>query len=239
MTADLWPRVMGVELLIIIPVLNRPARAIEVFKSATENTDVPHRVLFICSLGDEAEIEACRATGAIADVFPEPAGPGDWAKKLNYAYRGSFEPWLFCGADDLRFHPGWASEALTIGEHTQAGVVGTNDLGNPRVISGRHSTHPLIRRRYADERGTIDQPRAMAHEGYDHQFVDDEIVQTAIKRGEWAFARASVVEHLHPFFEKAPMDSTYEKGLRATARDRALFVKRRRLIRNSPHLDRR
>lgn len=221
---------MTAELLIILPVLGRPARAISVFDSARAATDVRHRILFVCSPDDAEEIDACERTPADVLVVDWEAGPGDWARKINAAYRGSNEPWLFLGADDLEFHRGWASEALGLANATGAGVIGTNDLGNPRVIAGRHSTHPLVSRRYADELGTIDGPGAVVYEGYDHQYCDDELVLTAQRRGEWAFAKGAIVEHLHPFFKKAPMDATYEKALRQTSADAARFMRRRRLI---------
>lgn len=223
---------MTAELLIILPVLARPARALQVFDSARAATDVRHRILFVCSPGDDEEIDACRRTPGDVLVVDWEAGPGDWARKINVAYRGSREPWLFLGADDLEFHRGWAGVAMEYAENGY-GVIGTNDLGNPRVLQGRHSTHPLVSRRYADELGTIDGPGQVVYEGYDHQYCDDELVLTAQRRAEWAFARGAVVEHLHPFFHKAPMDATYEKALRQTSADAARFMRRRRLI-NSP-----
>lgn len=224
---------MTAELLIILPVLARPARAIQVFDSARAATDVRHRILFVCSPFDWNEKAACARTSAdVLTVDWEP-GPGDWAKKINAAYRGSNEPWLFLGADDLDFHRGWAGEAMEVAEASGAGVIGTNDLGNPRVVRGKHSTHPLVSRRYADELGTIDGPGAVVHEGYDHQYCDDELVLTAQRRDEWAFAKGAIVEHLHPFFNKAPMDATYEKALRQTSADAMRFSRRRRLIKSN------
>ncbi len=216
-------------ILIAIPVLGRPTRARAIVRSIHAATRTPYRILFLCSRGDHNEITACRRTGETADVFPFEAGSGDWAKKLNYAISGSDEEWIFTGADDLRFEDGWDVEALRVAEETGAGVIGTNDLHNPRVLRGEHSTHSLIRRSYA-EVGAID-GGPILHEGYDHQYPDDELVATAKWRGAWAFAPEAKIEHLHPYFKKSPWDSTYRKALRASAADRQLFVKRRRLIR--------
>ena len=47
-------------------------------------------------------------------------------------------------------------------------------------------------------------------------------------RSVFAFARQSVVEHLHPVFRRAPMDETYEVGLKDFDRDRELFLERMR-----------
>jgi hypothetical protein len=63
----------------------------------------------------------------------------------------------------------------------------------------------------------------VAHEGYRHWFVDDEIVTAAKQRGVWAMSLASKVEHLHPLFGKAENDATYELGQSAAKEDHKLF----------------
>jgi hypothetical protein len=91
------------------------------------------------------------------------------------------------------------------------GVVGTQDLCNGRTLRGEHATHFLVRRSYMLERGTVDERGKIFHEGYPHEYVDDELVGTARARGAWAFAEASIVEHLHPSVGKAPLDPLYEQ----------------------------
>lgn len=108
-------------------------------------------------------------------------------------------------------------------------MVGTNDLGNPRVLRGVHATHSLVTRRYVDQHGTIDEPGKVLHEGYWHEFCDDEFVETSWKRKAWAFAADSVVEHLHPAWGKAPMDDLYAQEPRRMRQGRRLFLHRRRL----------
>jgi hypothetical protein len=183
--------------------LGRPGTVQPLLESIGDSADV----LFICSPHDTTT-DACRATGRdVLTVGWEP-GPGDYARKINAGYRVTTDPLLFLGACDLRFHPGWLDAAkakLAPG----IGVVGTNDLGNPRVIRGDHATHSLVTRAYADL-GTIDGQPGILHEGYHHEFVDDELVGTAKHRKAWAFAPDSVVEHLHPSWGKAPTDHLYD-----------------------------
>ncbi len=134
---------------------------------------------------------------------------------------------MFLGADDLRFHRGWlaaAQAALGPG----IGVVGTNDLGNPRVMAGEHATHFLVTREYAD-RGLIDGKPGLLFEGYAHEYCDDELVGTAKHRGAWAFAEGSRVEHLHPTYGKAPMDASYAAQRQRMRASVVLFRQRRRL----------
>jgi hypothetical protein len=115
--------------------------------------------------------------------------------------------------------------AQVVGTHRA--VVGTNDLGNARVMAGEHATHLLIKREYIDEVGASwDGPGVVCHEGYRHWFVDDEIVSAAKQRNEWGMALASVVEHLHPLWGKSEDDDTYRLGVRYQAADGKLFRKR-------------
>lgn len=212
--------------VIVVPVLNRPHRIRPLLDSIEDATPDPHRTLFVTSPGDTKELAELVDVGAEWICTPEPYPRGDYAKKINFAYRSTWEPLLFLGADDLHFHPGWfeaATECLDDG----IGVVGTNDLTNPRTSAG-HSTHSLVTRTYAD-RGTIDEPCKVLHEGYWHEFVDDELVGTAKKRRAYAHATESHVEHLHPMGGKAPMDALYEAQQTRMMVSRRLYERRRRL----------
>jgi len=221
-----------VTIAVLVPALNRPGNAGPLVRSLRENTRSDYRCLFICSPGDTAEHDAADAAGAEVLVVDWQPGYGDFARKINHGYTVTKEPWVFQAADDLRFHPGWDTEAIAIAERLNAGVVGTQDLGNAQVRRGQHSTHTLFARRYLDEQGgTIDNTGSVFCELYRHQFVDNEAVETAKLRGEFAFARRSTVEHLHPLWRKAEMDDTYRKALADFDHDRALFMQRMRMIR--------
>ena len=222
---------------IIVPVLRRPHRVAPLLESIEAATPEPHRVLFVCSPGDTDEQDAVHAAGANMLVLDQDVAPGDWARKINAGYRATTEPWLLCGADDLAFHHGWFSQAL---EHAAdgIGVIGTNDLGNPSVIKGLHSTHPLVARWYADQWGTVDRPGTVAHEAYPHEYVDVELVETAKVRKAWAFAGDSKVEHLHPHWGKAPTDELYDAHAERMRAGATLWQKRRQLVRRTarrPH----
>lgn len=212
----------------LVPVLRRPARAAPLVESFAAATTPPYRVVFVCSPGDQAEIEAVRATDATLIVAPFEVGPGDWARKVNLGYRSTTEPLMLLCGDDIAPRPGWADEvrrAAALGW----GVIGTNDLGNPQVMAGATSTHPVVARWYADQHGTIDGPGRVVDEGYRHNFVDDELVGTARVRGAWCFCANAVVEHLHPSWGKAQFDEIYTLGRSGFEVDRARFWKRRDL----------
>jgi len=195
-----------------------------------EVTEVPYSVFFLCSPGDETMIDVCRATGHTTWVMEWQAGRADFAKKINWGYAHTEQPWIFTGADDLRFHPGWDSEALAAG----ARVVGTNDLHSPAVQTGKYATHFLFARTYIEERGgTFDGSGAVFSEAYDHQFIDNEFTETAKARGEWVHAHGAVVEHLHPVWGKAEWDDTYRKAFRETDADHKIFNSRWKGIRRA------
>lgn len=215
---------------VIVPVLGRPKRAAPLVQSVAAAATVPTRVVFVCTPGDTAEITACEATGATVIVLDVRRGRGDYARKVNAGYRATDEPWLFQAADDLVFRHGWDAVALAAAAESKAGVIGTRDLGNDRTKRGTHSTHSLIARWYVDRHGTIDNQRAVLHEGYHHNFCDDELVETAKARGLWCMSNA-VVEHMHPHWRKGDMDTTYRIGLARFGEDRRLFQSRGRLWR--------
>ncbi|MGZ6587878.1 MAG: glycosyltransferase family 2 protein [Solirubrobacteraceae bacterium] len=208
--------------VILVPVLNRPHRVAPLLADIAAATPEDHSVLFVADPDDHAELEAIRAAGG--EVIIQG---GSYAKKINAGVRTTNEPWVFFGADDLHFHPGWLREALKAGVRANGcGVIGTNDLGNRRVVAGNHATHSLVARWYA-EQGAIDGGGPL-HEGYSHNFVDDEFVETAKHRLNWTFAPDSIVEHLHPDWGKGEHDKTYDKGRSTFREDRAYFHRQRR-----------
>jgi hypothetical protein len=216
------------ELAILVPVLARPHRVaplLDSIEAATPTADV----LFVCDPDDHAEIEAIdeevRRRGE--RYLDYTLLDGNYAAKVNHGVRMTSAQYFFTGADDLDFKPGWFEAALAVIE-PDIGLVGTQDLCNARVIAGEHATHFLMTREYA-ERPCIDGSPGPLFEGYEHEFVDDELIGTARKRGAYAFAGDAVVEHLHPDAGKAPRDALYDAQGERMARSRPLFAKRRKL----------
>ncbi len=220
--------------LVIVPVLDRPQRVAPLFDSlmlsvAHERaTGVDVQVSFVCSPDDLAEREALHAVDAPFLIVPWQPAAGDYARKINYATDVDQCDWYFTGADDLRFHPGWLTECLKLHAHTGRQVIGTNDMHNPSVVRGMYATHSLVHREYV-ERGTVDQPGKLLHEGYSHNCCDTEMVETAKARGQFAFAHMAHVEHLHPIFRGAPDDATYAKGREHHRADKVILAERRKL----------
>lgn len=210
---------------VIVPVMRRPQNAAPFMESLVASCGLA-TVHAVYDEDDQDTYIAWSAAGAY--MVPNYGTPGTFAQKVNAGYEYTSEyvpsPWLLLVGDDVRFHPGWLDHALEAARVTGADVIGTNDLSNPRVMRGEHATHLLVRRSYIDEHGSSwDGPKIVAHEGYRHWFVDDEIVTAAKQRGVWAMALASKIEHLHPIFGKAEQDDVYELGQKSAAKDEMLY----------------
>lgn len=229
------------DLVILTPLWRRPHRVAPIYDSVRRITPGAHLCLIVSA--DDAPV-----LDAVHELFDEmnrtgydsvlvadwPGGtPGDYARKMNMGFNATAEPHLFLGADDLLYHPGWLKACGDAIERTPGpvGVVGTNDLGNRRVLRGEHSTHSLVMRDYVQRHGTIDEPNKMLHEGYVHEYVDDELVETAKSRRAYAHADDAHVEHLHPLFGKAAYDESYEAMQMRMTRSRTYFMERRKLWR--------
>lgn len=213
---------------VLLPVLGRPHRAAEVYESIVEADTVGCRPIFLVSPGDVEQEAACRATGADVEVVAWSPGRGDYARKINAGFRISGEDFVFTGADDLEFERGWDTNALDLLYKAEGGVCGTQDAANPLVKRGRHSTHSLVDRSYVEVCGaTFDSTGEVLHEGYDHQYVDTELVRVAQDRDCWTFAATAVVRHLHPFYSRdVKTDETYAKALRAGRHDKRIYDNR-------------
>jgi glycosyltransferase involved in cell wall biosynthesis len=213
--------------VIIVPVLDRPHRVRPLMTDVAAATTERYRLLFVADDTDDREIDALEQNGA--DYIVVGPDRATYAKKINDGIRVSSEPWIFTGADDLHFHPAWLELACAgMDDHVQ--VSGTKDLLNPTVTAGTASTHSLVKRSYVQEvGGTLDGgPGTLFHEGYQHEYPDVEMVEVATMRGIFRSTEA-VVEHLHPWGKKAPVDPTYLKGYRTRKQDCDLYLSRRHL----------
>ena len=107
-------------------------------------------------------------------------------------------------------------------------MIGTNDLANPVVIAGHHATHPVVTREYIDTYGGFVGGQGKVYfDGYQHQYVDTELVETAKTRGRFVPCPRAHVEHRHPLFDRSvKMDDTYRKALADGQADRRLYFQR-------------
>lgn len=216
---------MGADLIVLVPMLGRSG-LMPVVRDSLHDTTPNAQLLWLATAGDVDVIRGVRKPQERLLTFP-PRRYGDYAHKINVGVGMSGSPLIFLGAGDVAFRPGWweaCLAALTPG----VGVVGTNDLGNPRTRTGELSTHSLVTREYT-ALGSIDDPDVLLHEGYWHEYVDDEFVQTARFRGAYRHAPDAHVEHHHPAWGKRRADRLDRDADRRMAYGRRLYKHRRRL----------
>lgn len=213
---------------ILIPTCGRPDRLGAVGRNATAATTLPHEVVFVVESDD---FDSRHAAAEVGTVILNTRSR-NYAGAVNTAYQshGHRFDYLFCGSDDLRFHPGWDIKAIKwMDEQTR--VVGTNDLLNPYVARGWHATHYLIDRRYLDdEGGVVDEgPGSFLQEAYDHQFTDTEFIGTAKARCRFRPCLDSVVEHMHFLAGKSERDDRYDRAYAHETDDGELYDERKSL----------
>lgn len=221
------------DLVILVPVLNRPHR-VAPFLEAVERTTPGARVLFLVDRDDTAEYEAIRPhmregthdlrLGSM-EVFE---GNPTYAEKINQGVRVTIEPWILFAADDLEPQAGWLEAAITAIAFDGPAVVGLNDLIPRRRNRREHATHFLVSRSYA-ALPTIDGGEGPLHTGYHHWCVDDELIGTATARGAYIYAPEARIKHLHPMTGEAKDDSTYRRGRRRAKQDRQILRSREAL----------
>lgn len=238
-------------LSILIPCLNRPDNVEPVVASALAATPEA-QVILIPTASYADEVEAClEAVGQFGvkrvTIYPMVAHEtvGDYARKINTAVWWTESPYLFFGADDLRFEPGWFDQAFLRFDR-DIGVVGVNDMGPWRpnspsrnaVRDGEHATHCVVARWYCalgliDDDPFPEQARVL-NPDYPHEFVDDEFTATARARHAWAYAEDSHVEHLHPRFGKGQDDESYRRSVDRIPAGRAIYRARAHLWGEDP-----
>ncbi len=207
---------------VLVPVLNRPQNAVPFMVSLDE----PRAKVYVITEPDDV---ATRKAWQMADAYVITSPTAHtFAEKVNTGYPHTTAPFVLLAGDDARFTPGWLDQAMGTASLSRAAVIGTNDEANRRVVRGSHTCHPIIRRSYIDHVGASwDGPGVICHEGYHHNYVDDEIVAAAKQRGVWVFSPNCVIRHLHPVWGTAENDATYRHGSEHRDADRALFNSRR------------
>ena len=204
------------QVAILIPTM-RANRLPDVVRTIEESTD-DYRIVVIAT-GECADVARTLPVTLIED------DGGTWAQRINHGVRETTEQFLFTGADDLAFRPGWFEAALRALDQfpNAVGLVAVNDLHNAAGV------HFLFHRDYVTEFGCIDEPGVLCHEGYRHSYIDDEIRATALSHDRWSIARDSIVEHLHAGAGKAPHDDVYTIGAESMPQGLALFQSRAHL----------
>lgn len=212
------------ELAVLVPVLNRPQNVAPLVASFLAGCPTDSKLIFLGMASDRAEWAACLAADDGERVLLRHSGRAHtWPQKINKGTTLAFSDWLLCAADDIAFTPGWWDATAELRANPAIGVIGTNDLGNPRIPTSDLVIHPIVRATYIRDYGTIDEPGKIVHEGYHHWCCDDELLWTAKLRNAYAYCPEAIIEHLHPYWGKGEMDDTYRAGEAHANEDLALW----------------
>lgn len=212
---------------ILVPVMRRPQNAAPFMRSLRATVTEEEAVACVIADDDDTNTIEAWSIETQCDILLSGMAAGTFPQKINHGFKHTERPWVMLVGDDVCFHPNWFEAAVRCIEQSGCMVIGTNDLGNGAVVSGQHATHMLINRQYVIDLGASwDGPGVVCHEGYRHSYVDDEMVRRAKQLGTWAFARDSIVEHMHPAWGKGEHDDVYAMGGASMGADSVLFVQR-------------
>lgn len=211
---------------ILVPSLNRPQNLERVVANIHEATPEDHFILFAVS-----DSESMRILDELGEWYLDDSDQDDhrYVTRMNKLVRKAVSygaQTMFFGSDDVIHHYGWLTRALSVMEKEGVSLVVVNDLHNSI------GTQAIIRRQYL-RKAVFDAPGKAFHPGYLHNFADNEQFYTAARRGEYARALDSVVEHLHPTFggpKAAPWDETYVNAQRGWDQDIEVWRERAELI---------
>jgi GT2 family glycosyltransferase len=185
-------------------------------------TTVPHKVYFICENEDRLSIST------IASMHEEciVVSSGTYVAAVNAGYRGTKEPFIFCGSDDITFTPDWDKLMLKEMDDQRVGIVGAMDewaITKTRL----HGSHFLVRRSYIEEySGVFDEKNVIYSSQYIHVMCDIETEQTAMGRDAFAMSEA-FISHKHWYMKTADMDSTYQRPIDGQPHDMDVYNRRR------------
>jgi glycosyltransferase involved in cell wall biosynthesis len=208
---------------VLIPTFGRPDKLQQIADNLKETTSGEYELYWCVEPFDKDTIKAAKKTGAKVILnTDEPR----YSNALQAGYEATDEPIFIGGNDDFLFLKDWDKEPMRLmKENKSICVLGVHD-GNPNT---RFSTISLVRRSYIEEQsGVIDMPNRVVYP-YFHNYVDDELTNTAKKRGVWAYCATPCIHHQHHSFTwlgDFPHDKTYAKNDANFAKDTETYYSR-------------
>lgn len=211
---------------IYCPTLGRPNKLQEVLDNLKENTFNNFELYWGIEPFDKASVKAAKKTGCNIIINN---GKACYSDALQSIYDETDEEIFLWANDDFHFLKDWDKGPIEyLQSNPEIGVLGLHD-GNPQT---KYSTISMIRRIYiVDESGVMDMTNRVLYP-YMHNYVDDELTETAQKRGRWAHYDGKSIEHRHHSFTwlgEVDHDETYQKSEKTFGQDTETFHRRRHL----------
>ena len=208
------------KIAIFIPTLFRPHNVERVIDSIRNTTDIPYEIYLMCPKDDFETISVIEKFGC---KYWTDEGDMRFVKRIQFMYENTDEEWFLTGADDLVFQPFWFEQAIEYMD--SASVISFDDQCNPNLPG----TNFLIKREYIEKySGVVDSPNTVFHQGYYHNYCDNELVAVASRRGQFAKSQG-IIKHYHPTVDRAPWDGVYMMAQSYMIDDANLFASREKL----------
>jgi len=199
------------QIAVLIPTYKRPHKLAGLIENIKQ-TSTEAEIYFIITPDDAGTQKTLTELGQKFWVVD-----GEYGKAINEGYRLTSEPFIFCGSDDIEFTPGWDKQLLGSIQGYQI-TGGVDDW----VVSqsGVHISHPLIRREYVENEGTVLGYRGLIYNPDKfHYHIDVEIEQLAWHRGVIKVNRDCKILHHHFINNQAERDETYQHSVVNLAHD--------------------
>ena len=209
------------KIAIFIPTLYRPDKLKRTIKSIQDTSDVHTYVMFPRDdINTQEVIEHFNNVEYFTDSDPENMR---FVRRIQYLYSVTDDDWFLTGADDVVFRDGWLQAAEPY--MNDYSVISFDDMCNPNVPG----TNFLIKRQYIDEQsGVVDSPKTVLHQGYYHNFCDNELIGTAKARNTFIKCDGKI-EHFHHTVGKSENDIIYSMAQAKFHDDAALCHSREHL----------
>jgi hypothetical protein len=213
---------------IYIPTYGRADKLASVADNIKRATNSAYKIYWGVEKFDQPTIDALsKIQGKIIFNTGRPC----YSDALQSIYESTKEKIFFWANDDFFFIKDWDVKPLELLKNESICVLGVHD-GNPNT---RYFSMSFIRRKYIEEQsGVIDMPNRVLYP-YHHNYVDDELSETAIRRGVWSFCDKPCILHQHHSFTwlgDFKHDDTYKKNDAKVNEDRQMFEQRRHLWTN-------
>jgi len=137
----------------------------------------------------------------------------------GYAELQGVADWYVLGSDDQIYKDNWLAEALKVAHETGAQVIGLND-GHTNIDN--YAPHFIMSESFID----FEMSGYMVPPEYKTWWFDREICERAASTGMYAPAWKAMVEHCHPDWGTAELDSTYKEAMINRDMDKALYLSR-------------
>lgn len=213
---------MAGSISIVVPTYHRIKNIDSTF---SDLKDLGHKIFFVCHESDKESLKHLSnlPVEVIIDT-QEPSG----VNATNAGYWHSTGDWVVIGQDDFKWHEGWLDEAIKTRDETGAMVIGLNDGYKGR---NEHSVGWLVNRDYVEKNSlSIGHDNVIFNPDYKKNYSDNELNDTAKFRGVWAYSMGALCEHMHPTFNKATSDLTYETLDKYFVDDQKLYDSRKHLF---------